>query len=210
MCLSAVAEQTLMVPPSACFLLFVSNLGSVAGKAARRRGKVFRAAASLNVCVRRSIRPGSSSNNCTRERARAPPRRSPQRRHWENGVKRQHGFDPHSLKYTSPARIAAVTARTARAQSADASARATASPDHKRRDLFQLGAKPKVPARRWNGSARRAVLPVFNVNEALFMTTRIAPYISSLTGIRRLAFEHLIRTTQGEFTNRTGSQLEVR
>jgi hypothetical protein len=52
--------------------------------------------------------------------------------------------------------------------------------------------------RRWNGT-RTQGLPIFNVNTALSMTTRIAfmAYISSLTGIRRLAFEHSIRTTQG-------------
>jgi hypothetical protein len=52
---------------------------------------------------------------------------------------------------------------------------------------------------------------VFHANAVMFMTTRIAfmAYLSSLTGIRRLAFEHSIRTTQGELAKRTGADAHL-
>jgi hypothetical protein len=54
-----------------------------------------------------------------KERKRRPDARHNGGSHWENGVKRQHGFDPQSFnsrKSYALARIAAVTARTARGQ----------------------------------------------------------------------------------------------
>jgi len=53
-----------------------------------------------------------------KERKRRPDARHNGGSHWENRVKRQHGFDPRSFDSCdlyAPARIAAVTARTARA-----------------------------------------------------------------------------------------------
>jgi hypothetical protein len=55
-----------------------------------------------------------------KKRKRRPDARHNGGSHWENRVKGQHGFDPQNFNHTkryAPARIAAVTARTARAQS---------------------------------------------------------------------------------------------
>ena len=52
-----------------------------------------------------------------KERKRHPDARHNGGSHWENGVKRQHGFDPQNfdgITVYASARIAAVTARTAR------------------------------------------------------------------------------------------------
>jgi hypothetical protein len=64
-------------------------------------------------------------------------------------TKRQHDFNPRKFQLFSlyaPAQLAAVTARTARASGElKRGARATASPDHKRRDQGQRRANPMVP-----------------------------------------------------------------
>ena len=66
---------------------------------------------------------------------------------------------------------------------------------HGRASLCARRLRSPSPAGRWSSCApppcsSRPFLPMFHVNVALFMTTRIAfmAYLSSLTGMRRLAF----------------------
>jgi hypothetical protein len=139
------------------------------------------------------------------QRAQAPPRRSPQRR-LSLGERGETSTRFRSTKFQLRNQYAPCPDR--RSDGAHSPSAGELTRQRSGHGLAGSQATRPIPTRReaerflqrrWNGRARRDVASIFIVNAMLFMTTRITfmTYISSLTGIRRLAFEHSIRTTQG-------------
>jgi hypothetical protein len=139
------------------------------------------------------------------QRAQAPPRRSPQRR-LSLGERGETSTRFRSTKFQLRNQYAPCPDR--RSDGAHSPSAGELTRQRSGHGLAGSQATRPIPTRRetrmvpakapeWTRTQGHP--SIFIVNAVLFVTTRTAfmVYISSLTGIRRLAFEHSIRTTQG-------------